>query len=410
MGPHLPPGYVTGVEVRDPRTTVPQSRSLWVPPSTSEKVFGSSRSQLWEPSIREEVTNLRKTLPDHVINKRRSELLVPGSELPVQPDERPIPILIVNAPADGTVQGCDVILPSGWATAFWLALVYGGGHAGGLADVEWMNYQHGICRDLRLPLDSSAGRLEADQQRALLMEEYFAKPAKTRTNFIKMATPFPFGVDWDRLVTDWSGSEHRNVSVLRDRAVLRSLNESFFAKKISGGRAAAPVPSGFLLAVTVRLARGSPHEFAMICLSGSDDKKVAVREPVHKDPAAKVRKSLRQEHRKDLVRLARKRKEERKEKKPIQSTSGPAVSAYKEKMRSLWLPPPPKDLKTDYARPVLGFVVQGDFALSLGGGMGRGYIASDALPTSSSAWSVLIRNPGTDLYMPATMELDCNPF
>jgi hypothetical protein len=40
---------------------------------------------------------MRTILPDHVINNRRSELLVPGTELPVQPEEIPIPILIVNA-------------------------------------------------------------------------------------------------------------------------------------------------------------------------------------------------------------------------------------------------------------------------------------------------------------------------
>jgi hypothetical protein len=61
------------------------------------ELVGLSKSKLWDASVRDQITNMRTILPDHVINNRRSELLVPGTELPVQPEEIPIPILIVNA-------------------------------------------------------------------------------------------------------------------------------------------------------------------------------------------------------------------------------------------------------------------------------------------------------------------------
>jgi len=103
----LPPGFVVGVEVRDPRTVLPQSRrdkteqeaKLTTP--SMPFVPESSRSTLWDSTVREEIAQLRKSLPHHVINKRRGEILVPGSELPIQPEERPIPILITKASNEG---------------------------------------------------------------------------------------------------------------------------------------------------------------------------------------------------------------------------------------------------------------------------------------------------------------------
>lgn len=135
-----------------------------------------------------------------------------------------------------------------------------------------------------------------------------------------------------------------------------------------------------------------------------EPERAVIREPMHKDPAAKERKALRQQHKKDLARLAKKRKEDASGRASHSSTE--IVAAYKEKIRSLWMPQP-GDFKTAYARPIVGFVVQGDFALSEGGGKGHGYIATRSLVSlSSKPRRVLVRNPGTDLYMWASLELD----
>lgn len=91
------PGYIIGTEVRDPRMILAQSRvKPELMPATSETKY-SSQSKLWDASLREKITETRKLLSDCMIHQRRSQLLVPGSELPIQPDEIPIPILIVNA-------------------------------------------------------------------------------------------------------------------------------------------------------------------------------------------------------------------------------------------------------------------------------------------------------------------------
>lgn len=97
------PGRVIGVEVRDPRILLHQTRHTKPAPLLSScEALGGSSSKLWDASIRDQITELRKSFPDHVIYQRRSQLLVPGSELPVQPEELPIPLLLINAVNEGS--------------------------------------------------------------------------------------------------------------------------------------------------------------------------------------------------------------------------------------------------------------------------------------------------------------------
>lgn len=297
------------------------------------------------------------------------------------------------------IPGCDVIFPAGWGTAFWLALIYSGGHAGALKDVASMNFEHRICRDLCLEIDSEAGKIKAAERKNELMEEYFRKPPKTRTNFIKLATPFPFSVDWNHLLGNWMDQIVSDFAVLRDKKLLNTLT---LGKAISLPDDVLSSP--FLIPITVRVKHGSPREFSMICLPNVDDKVgSSINEPVHQDPAAKERKLLRTQHHLLLKNLAKKRKEVRnKSENKIQVTeknfnSANLVAIQKEKMRALWLPLP-KNLRTSYVRPIIGFVTQGEFGLSEGKGIGRGFIAIQTLSLLKRSL-VLVRNSGTDLYM-----------
>jgi len=75
-----------------------------------------AESPLWDPSLRDASTFDR--VPDHVINARRSSLLVPGAQLPLTDEESRIPALLIRCPkghqetAFGA--GWDLILPAGW--------------------------------------------------------------------------------------------------------------------------------------------------------------------------------------------------------------------------------------------------------------------------------------------------------
>nr|SVE75178.1 EOG090X07PD [Daphnia dolichocephala] len=398
------PGFVTGVEVRDPRMILPQSRTKEQTSMTANcEAVGSSQSTLWDASVRDRVTQVRTSFPDFVVNKRRSQLLVPGTKLPVQPEEIPIPLLLVNASHESAdfVPGCDVIFPAGWATAFWLALVYSGGHPGGLKDVESMNFEYRVCRDLCLEIDSDAGKAMAAEKKVQLTEKYFRRPPKTRTNYIKLATPFPFSIDWNRLLVDWNHHAEQGFSVLRDRK-LRSTLLLKTPHLLPDGTISQP----YLVAVTVRVNRGSPREFSMICLPKSEDKiNSPISEPIHQDPGAKERKILREQHNLLLKNLAKKRKECRNTgDKGADFSSAAAIAVHKEKLRSLWIPAS-CNLRTSYARPIMGFVTQGEFGLSEGKGLGRGYVVISSILHNLPS-HVLVRNPGTNFYMWAEMTVE----
>ena len=305
----------------------------------------------------------------------------------------------------GFVPGCDILVPEGWATAFWHALVYCGGHPGGLKDASRMNYEHGICTDLRIEIDSVAGREEAKRNSEDLMEEYFKRPPKVRTNYIKLATPFPFGADWMHLLRTWSPKVETDFIVMRERRMLALL----VSKKTPTPDALAPY-GNYLLRVTVRVRHGCPHDNAMICLPDAGDKEgSAIEEPVHKDPNAAERKLMRQQHKSELRNLARKRKETRRKGGAVktgehfESSSEEVVKNYKEKMRSLWLPA--SDDLRKYKRPIIGFVTAGDFALSEGKGMGHGFIALSTFPALTRRMA-LVRNPGTTNYMWADLSIE----
>lgn len=107
IGGHSP-SFVTGVVVRDPRVLLPPKRNKPIEPSillpslkTKENNSEMSRSSIWDSDVRHQVSSLRKTIPDHSINEKRRQLLVPGTELPQEPDECTIPLLLINAPQDG---------------------------------------------------------------------------------------------------------------------------------------------------------------------------------------------------------------------------------------------------------------------------------------------------------------------
>ena len=54
-------------------------------------------SHIWEQSVRREVKETK--MPEQELNRKRSELLVPGSQLDLNPDEiSHIPLLLIQQP------------------------------------------------------------------------------------------------------------------------------------------------------------------------------------------------------------------------------------------------------------------------------------------------------------------------
>ena len=109
----LAPGFIMGTTIRDPRITMPQERcqpstefdsdsdSDSDSPSAPNKDKEVSRSCMWDADERDRISKLRELIPDEVIKERRQKLLVPGTELPREPDEQPVPLLVINASHEG---------------------------------------------------------------------------------------------------------------------------------------------------------------------------------------------------------------------------------------------------------------------------------------------------------------------
>ncbi|XP_077088731.1 ribonucleases P/MRP protein subunit POP1 isoform X3 [Siphateles boraxobius] len=433
----LPAGCVLGLTVDDPRLTLPQKRGKTVPdlqPSTEEdgvrdlRLRGvaahCSQSSLWDESIRECVT--RDRLSDQELNRRRSDLLVPGSRLS---SSSAVPVLLVHQA--GRVcgeerrhwgSGWDLLLPKGWGMAFWVPLVYRGVRVGGLH----MSVKHSqLMGQPHFPHDypdCPAGERFQSEQESELLENFKRRPPSKRTNYIKHGCLAPFRCPWQQLTEEWeelvSLSEATGSS--RDEmpfTVLRSLKE---LRLLSGWirrrlrlrvtpdpalarlrvtpdppltpAAAAALQKEFrrsLLWVRLRLlSKGQPALHAMVCVPTTSDLQLlradghcsGPQEPRHTDhPRAR---------------------------------SDPADPERREPVLRGVCPPPFPRVVSHCSRPVLGWVTQGDFSLTSGCGEALAFISLTGLTHTlltqpqDQRGLVLLRNPASLQYRFAQISLD----
>ena len=129
-------------------------------------------------------------LPLQELNRKRSELLVPGSQLFLGPHESKVPILLIQQPGKvtgddqrGWGSGWDVLLPKGWGMAFWIPFIYRGARVGGLKET----LVHSQCkRSPNLPddfPDCPAGVLFAEEQAKHLLEKHQRRPPAKQPNY-----------------------------------------------------------------------------------------------------------------------------------------------------------------------------------------------------------------------------------
>ncbi|XP_008829764.1 ribonucleases P/MRP protein subunit POP1 [Nannospalax galili] len=217
----IPAGTILGLTVGDPRVNLPQKRCKALPDSErcqdNEKVrqlllegvpVECTRSFIWNQDICKSVTENK--ISDQDLNRMRSELLVPGSQLVLGPHESKIPILLIQQPGKltgedrlGWGSGWDVLLPKGWGMAFWIPFIYRGARVGGLKETA-VHFQY--KRSPNIPgdfPDCLAGVLFADEQAKDLLEKYRRRPPAKRPNYVKLGTLAPFRCPWEQLTQDW---------------------------------------------------------------------------------------------------------------------------------------------------------------------------------------------------------------
>ncbi|XP_042780182.1 ribonucleases P/MRP protein subunit POP1 [Panthera leo] len=217
----IPAGTILGLTVGDPRINLPQKRSRVLPNpekcQDNEKVrqlllegvpVDCAHSFIWNQAICKNVTENK--ISDQDLNRKRSELLVPGSQLVLGPRESKIPILLIQQPGRvtgddrrGWGSGWDVLLPKGWGMAFWIPFIYRGARVGGLKEaVVHSQYKRSPDVPGDFP-DCPAGVLFAEEQAKGLLEKYKRRPPAKRPNYVKLGTLAPFCYPWEQLTQEW---------------------------------------------------------------------------------------------------------------------------------------------------------------------------------------------------------------
>ncbi|XP_007532385.2 ribonucleases P/MRP protein subunit POP1 [Erinaceus europaeus] len=217
----IPAGTILGLTVGDPRINLPQRRSKVLPDpekcQDDEKVrqlllegvpLECTHSFIWNQAICKSVTENK--ISDQDLNQKRSELLVPGSQLVLGSHESKIPVLLIQQPGKvtgddlrGWGSGWDVLLPKGWGMAFWIPFVYRGARVGGLKEtIVHSQYKRSPNVPGDFP-DCPAGVLFAEEQAKGLLEKYRRHPPAKRPNYVKLGTLTPFCCPWEQLTQDW---------------------------------------------------------------------------------------------------------------------------------------------------------------------------------------------------------------
>ena len=193
----LSPSVMLGLTVTDPRLLSPSQTKPRTGPAARaarnaahhndpadltklmvEWPADAARSAVWSEDVRASLLAAQQSTKD--INVRREALLIPGDSLPVQDNDAQIPILLVQRPgvaraaaptagsggstADrgctlGYGGGWDLVVPSGWAMAFWLPLVLAGARAIGIDEYRATALEMGVLTE---PYDNPDTMSHAD--------------------------------------------------------------------------------------------------------------------------------------------------------------------------------------------------------------------------------------------------------
>ena len=186
-------------------------------------------STLWDPGIRRTVKESH--VLDHLLNDVRSKLLTKSPVLSLGRKSPRIPVLLIrqaySSRVDGVLHleggGCssgyrsgisqsittslgsgwDLVLPSNWAMAFWVALVYRGARACGMEELQKCYLECGVPS---FPLDypdTQVGRRYAEGKQEEAEQKFHRYPPDKRRNYGKLLIQDVFCSPWSKLVSQW---------------------------------------------------------------------------------------------------------------------------------------------------------------------------------------------------------------
>lgn len=395
---------IIGFTVRDPRILLPPKRdgirnAFQVEQSPQ---FDYNVTDFWNSDLRDRTT-LEKC-PDSEVNRRRSQRLVPGSELPWDESESEIPCLVVHQPGDrsGFGSGYDLILPAGWATSFWLSLYFNGARIGGQREAKQLALETLIDNDAEVILDSvdtKSGISETETEAESLKNVHLRYPPAKRCNFAKLGIKSPFKPLWKQLIKDWTGLESSS-DLFVFRGDLKDIENQCEA----------------LVPVSLEVCgKGNFGPNSVICLPNDDDDlENTIEEPLTDDSNESERKKIRQNHSKEKKFLRRKWKRIKESKnlnpddlnevKVLRDTKN---EIYNAEMGNLWFPDPESvdGIRDSCSRKVVGFVVNGGFSQRRGKAAGVGFIVGEAFKLIQINNLALVRDPKSNVYRKVNVKI-----
>ncbi|XP_063976489.1 ribonucleases P/MRP protein subunit POP1 [Diachasmimorpha longicaudata] len=433
----LPRSSVVALTVLDPRIFLPEKRRKAVlNQDDCRKVLkvpeGVSGSPLWEIDVRERLKEDFKT--NHEINKLREDNLVPGVQNDHEIDEEimaKVPVILVQCPGDtdrgkstGFASGIDIIIPSRWGVAFWIAFIHRCARPIGIREYKSLIFENLNLNSPEIhPPDTSAYCKESLEIKNELTEVYFRRPPNRRINFTKFSITSPFFCEWRLLVTEWTGGDA--VKVMRNPRVLQALASTLRGfssdqrdrrRKISSKRLPLNIFDESLdrtSLVPVRITivgKGRPKKFALICMPNEEDLR-SPKDPIQSlrpDPFQNKRKIMTKNHKEALKRAMNRRRRLRKgnELPDGKDMTSVDIKGHAERMRALYLPEC-RGVRHSCDREIMGHLSQGDFCFTESTGIGWGYVVMESLVKLMGRETnvVFVRNVQSRQYRRAKIDI-----
>ncbi|CAE6421566.1 unnamed protein product [Rhizoctonia solani] len=214
------PGIIVGLTVHDPRLSYPPTNSkvdethpssvtILVPPDSK-----IAQSEIWEQSVRDKLRT--PTYKKGQLDRRRSENLVPGTQLRPTVNDDKIPLLLIqhtishgqapstNSDSSQSLHGWTMILPPSWSMPFLSSLTHTGTRVVGLSA---RHHQRLETRSPHFPDDyvgCSAYTDMAKKQAEMERARWERTPKGKRINYEALGTGSPWVSGWDGLVGERS--------------------------------------------------------------------------------------------------------------------------------------------------------------------------------------------------------------
>lgn len=315
----------------------------------------------------------------------------------------------------GYGSGWDIILPSGWAMAFWIAFVYRGAWTGALQESQTIALEQGVPFFPSDFPDTPAGEAYNKQLKEDGEAHYKRYPPAKRPNYDKLGVKSPFNQPWRELVKDWSPCEaaSSNVAdvpteissdssistpvasespvmniavvppfyVLRSRSKLSALRNCVLRDK-------KPRKRGYKHHVTTSHAPSPENDLSSVAKDDLNSLVCVLVRMINRNVPV-PNSALAIPSKEDSTRLTK-----------CRDTSGPVEPLHKGPRAQT----AEKSLRNSFTREIVGFVSSGHFSLARGCGFGVGFCALPGLVKLLSSTSntgqvvVLVRGPSTQQY------------